>query len=228
MDPAALLSIDEAAERLGRSPQAVRLMAASGELDAVKRGHSWWLDARDVERRRREPPARGRPLSPEMAWSVLFLASGDPESAQRVASEAHQPSRARRWLREHPLPAHARGLRSRSRRESFDAHPGELHRIIGRRDLMPTGISAAEEVGIHGGSAVEFYAPASARSAIVSEHALEEGAGSVLARWVPDAVWPAIVQARPPRAAVLVDLFENDDPRARREAGRALAADGRD
>jgi excisionase family DNA binding protein len=223
------LSIDEAAQCLGRSSQAVRMMAASGELDAVKRGHSWWLDARAVERRRRDPPGRGRPLSPEMAWSVLFLASREPEHAQCVANAAHQPSRARRWLREHPLPAHVRGLRARGRRESFHAHPAELHRIIDRRDLMSTGISAAEEVGLHGrGAAAEFYAPASARRAIVGEHALEQGSGSVLARWVPDDVWPAIARARAPRAAVLVDLLENDDPRARREAGRALAADDRD
>jgi hypothetical protein len=224
MDSSFLLSIDEAAQRLDRSPQAVRLMAASGELDAVKRGNSWWLDARAVERRRREPPRHGRPLSPEMAWSVLFLASEEPELARHVASEAHQPSRARRWLRDNPLPRHVGGLRARGRRESFDAHPAELRRIIERRDLIPTGISAAEEIGLHGReTAVEFYAPVSCRRAIVDEHALEEGAGPVLARWVPDDVWPAIAGARAPRAAVLVDLWENDDPRARREAARALA-----
>src|SRR5215207_9079119 len=101
MDVSALLSIEQAAERLGRSPQAVRSMAATGELDAVKRGRSWLLDAHAVERRRREPPQRGRPLSPEMAWSILLLASEAPERAGAIAGGAHQPSRARRWLREH-------------------------------------------------------------------------------------------------------------------------------
>jgi len=36
-----VLSVEEASSRLGRSPQAVRLMAASGELGAIKRGNGW-------------------------------------------------------------------------------------------------------------------------------------------------------------------------------------------
>jgi hypothetical protein len=224
MDLATLLSVDEAAEQLGRSPQAVRLMAVSGDLDAVKRGNGWWLDARSVERRRREPPGPGRPLSPAMAWSVLLLASGAPELAGRVASEAHQPSRARRWLRDHPLPEHFPRLRARAVRESFDGHPAEIGRILGRADVMATGISLAHLIGIHGsGNAIEFYAPASARSSLIDEHALDKGYGPVLARWVPDELWPVVGAPSAPRAAVLLDLLENDDPRARREAALALA-----
>jgi hypothetical protein len=224
MDLPALLSVDEAAERLGRSPEAVRLMAVSGELGAVKRGHAWWLDARAVDRRRREPPGRGRPLSPAMAWSVLLLASGAPELAGRAAGEAHQRSRVRRWLDDHPLPEHFPRLRARADRESFDGHPAEIGRILGRGDVMASGISAADLIGLHGESgAVEFYAPASSRAALIEEHALDEGYGPVLARWVPDELWPVVGVPRAPRAAVLVDLLESDDPRARREAARELA-----
>jgi hypothetical protein len=215
----------EAAERLGRSPQSVRLMAASGDLDAVKRGNGWWLDARSVERRRREQPGRGRPLSPAMAWSVLLLASGAPELAGRVAGEAHQPSRGRRWLRDHPLREHFARLRARAVRESFDGHPAEIGRILGRGDVMATGVSVADLIGLHGGAnSVEFYAPASARAALIDEHALDEGHGPVLARWVPDELWPVVAAPRAPRAAALLDLLENDDPRARREAARAFQA----
>lgn len=224
MDVSALLSVEDAAERLGRSPQAVRLMAASGDLDAVKRGNGWWLDARAVERRRREPPGRGRPLSPPMAWSVLLLASGAPELAGRAAGEAHQPSRARRWLHGHPLPEHFPRLRTRAVRESFDGHPAEIGRILGRADVMASGISVADLIGVHGSAdAVEFYAPASARAPLIEEHALDAGHGPVLARWAPDELWPVVAAPRAPRAAVLVDLLENDDPRVRREAARALA-----
>jgi excisionase family DNA binding protein len=219
-----LLSIDEAAQRLGRSPQAVRQMAAAGELDAVKRGHSWWVDARAVERRKRGPRGRGRPLSPAMAWSVLLLAAGDNEGARRVAPEPHHPSRAARWLRGHRLADEAPQLRARARRESFEAHPSEVRRLLARNDVMRTGVSAASLVGLHGGPKIaEFYAPESARSSVVDEHALEEGSGAVLARWVPDPLWPAIAAPRAPRPVVLIDLLECDDPRARREAERALA-----
>ena len=156
--------------------------------------------------------------------AVLLLASGADDEAHRVAGEAHQPSRARRWLRDHGVADHAPRLRSRARRESFDAHPAELARILERDDVMRSGLSAAEEIGLHGGASVaEFYAPASARGAIVQGHALDAGDGPVLARWVPDAVWPAVAAERAPRAAVLVDLLESDDPRARREAARALS-----
>jgi hypothetical protein len=46
----------------------------------------------------------------------------------------------------------------------------------------------------------------------------------LLIRWVPDAVWRVVGAEVAPKAAVLVDLLEHDDPRARREAVRALAA----
>jgi hypothetical protein len=39
---------------------------------------------------------------------------------------------------------------------------------------------------------------------------------------VPDELWRAIAGDVAPRAAVLVDLLEHDDPRARREAAAAL------
>ena len=73
---------------------------------------------------------------------------------------------------------------------------------------------------------MEFYAPAGRREAIVAEHALLGGPRAVTVRWVPDEVWAEVDAAAgrvAPRAAVLVDLLESDDPRARREAARALA-----
>jgi hypothetical protein len=219
MELPAVLSVEEASERLRRCPQAVRLMAVSGEIDGVKRGNAWWLDSRAVERRRRAPPARGRPLSPEMAWSVLLLASGGDS-----VGKPHHGSRARRWLSEHALADAFPRLRSRAIREEFDAHRSEVARIIDRSDVMATGISTADDLGLHGAAAAaEFYAPASAREAVIDEHALEVGPGPVLARWVPNNLWPAVAGPRAPSAAALVDLLEHDDPRVRREAALALA-----
>jgi hypothetical protein len=110
----------------------------------------------------------------------------------------------------------------RAKRESFDAHPSELDRLMNRSDVMRTGISAGDLVGIHGGDDVELYAPASQRDAIVNEHGLEPGDGPVLMRWVSDELWPAVHRAVAPQFAILVDLLEHDDPRARREAERKL------
>jgi hypothetical protein len=76
------------------------------------------------------------------------------------------------------------------------------------------------------GHAVELYAAAGNRAAIVAEHALTPGSGAVTVHWVPDDVWAKLGAGAhaAPRAVVLVDLLEGEDPRARREAARALAS----
>jgi excisionase family DNA binding protein len=222
------LSVREAADRLGIGPLAVRQHIASGRLSADKRGRDWWLDQRAVERMARQRPSSGRPLSPAMAWAIVLLASGDEAVAREVAGRERYWSRARTWLRDHPLGEHAARLRDRAITEEFDAHPSELSRIEDRSDVLATGISAGDVVGLVGGaSAIDVYAPASRRRALIEAHALAPGAGPVRIRWVTDDIWPHLDRDgdhRAPRSAVLLDLLDSDDPRARREAARALAS----
>ena len=226
MDDRFLISVQEAANRLGVSADAVRKRIASGRLPAQRRGREWWLDAREVDRMARKRPGQGRPLSAQMAWAVLLLASGDADAAARAVRNPRYRTRLRSWLRDHSLAEHASRLRARADAEEFDAHASELARIVDRPDVLTTGISAADAAGLLGGSsAVEIYAPAAHREAFIDEHALERGPGPVRIRWVSDEIWALLDQdndRRAPRAAVLVDLLENDDPRARREAARAL------
>lgn len=223
---ASFLSVHEAAERLGIGAAAVRRHIASGQLPAIKRERSWWLDERAVQRMTRQRLGGGRPLSPAMAWAVLLLASGNDDAAEIAAGRDRYSSRMRAWLRDHPLREYAPRLRARAEIEEFDAHPSELKRILDRSDLLPTGISAGDLVGLLGpASAIEAYAPTSRRHAIVDEHALMPGAGPVRIRWVADEMWSLLDHdgdRRAPRAAILLDLLESDDPRARREATRAL------
>ncbi len=193
----------------------------------MKRGRDWWVDARAVERMRRHPAGSGRPLSAPVAWAVLLLASGDAEAADLVLRHPRYRSRARAWLREQSLLEDAPRLRARASVEEFDVHPSEVRRVAARSDVMLTGVSAGGLVGVVGKpSGVEVYAPAGRREVILGEHALVAGSGPVRVRWVPDEIW-AVLRAdeerRAPRAAVLLDLLESDEPRARREAARALA-----
>lgn len=222
------MSVAEAAARLGVSTGAVRQHVASGRLAAVKRGQDWWLDSRAVERMAGARSGGGRPLSPPMAWAVLLLASDDPAAAREAAGRERYWSRARAWLGEHPLHEHAVRLRARAVVEELDAHPSELTRVLARPDVLATGLSAADAVGLVGsGSTVEVYAPTGRRDAIVAEHALVPGGGPVRIRWVADELWPLLGRGgerRAPRAAVLLDLLESEEPRARREATRALAS----
>lgn len=222
------LSVREASARLGVTAIAVRQQIAAGRLPAVKRGRDWWLDAQAIERIVRQRPGGGRPLSPTMAWAVLLLASGQDAVAKEVAGRDRYWSRVRTWLRDHALAEHAPRLRARAQVEQLDAHPSELKRILDRPDVLATGSSAADTIGLVGAAAgIEAYAPAGRRDAIIGDHALMPGPGPVLVRWVPDEIWPHLVghgDRRAPRAAVLLDLLESDDPRARREAARALAS----
>jgi excisionase family DNA binding protein len=227
VDASTLYSVQEAAEQLNVSPITIRHHIASGHLPAVKRGGAWWLDASEVVRMGRQPPGAGRPLSDVMAWAVILRASGAPEKAARLAGRDRYISRARAWTRDHPLADHASRLRARARSERFDGHPSEVERVSTRSDVLLTGASAGDEVGLIGNTGeVEVYAPAHHRQTIVDGHALEPGAGAVHIRWIGDELWPAIELAttrnRAPRAAILLDLLESDDPRARREARKAL------
>ncbi|HEX5923351.1 MAG TPA: helix-turn-helix domain-containing protein [Baekduia sp.] len=224
-----LISVQEAAEQLGVTPSAVRQHVVAGRLPAVKRGGAWWLDGREVARMRRRPPGAGRPLSDQMAWAVILFASGEPLLAQQLAARDRYVTRAKAWVRvSRPLADYASRLRARANVEEFDAHPAEVDRIVERPDVLRTGISAGELVGLTGGRGAEIYAPAAHRDEIVKRHALDPGAGPVRLRWVRDELWPVIQQAgdrgRAPRVAALLDLLESDDPRARREAAKALGA----
>jgi Helix-turn-helix domain len=220
------VSVREAADRLGVGTVAVRHHVASGALPAIKRGGSWWLDERALERMTRQRPGGGRSLSPKMAWAVLLLASGDGIAAQEAAGRTRYWLRVRDWVRDHPLEDHAPRLRRRAQLEDFDLHPSELARILERPDVLATGISAGDAIGLIGRArVVEVYAPAGRRSAVVEQHALMAGEGQLRVRWVADELWPLLDRdgdRRAPRAAVLLDLLERDEPRARREAARAL------
>ena len=226
-DPS-LLSVREAADRIGVGEVAVRQHIASGDLAAIKRGRSWWLEPQAVERMARQRPSGGRPLSPAMAWAVVLLASGEEAVAREAAGRDRYWSRARAWLGDHPLDQHAARLRARARVEDLDAHPSELRRILARPDTLATGASAGDAVGLVGpASGVEVYAPAGRREAIMEEHALMPGGGPVRVRWVPDELWPYLDRdsdRRAPGVAVLLDLLESDESRARREAARALVS----
>lgn len=227
MPESTLLSVNEAAERLGVSQAAIRQQIAAGRLSALKRGRSWWLDERAVERSARQGALPGKPLSPRMAWAIILLASGDAERAERLVERQRYVSRMRSWLDAHPLHLYAPQLRLRAQSEELGGHPSELKRLLARSDVLVTGDSAGEVVGLVGGSPdAEGYAPALHRSAILREHALTPSSGGpIRVRWVKDDLWPHLDQdseGRAPRTAILLDLLESENPRARRGAARAL------
>lgn len=162
-----------------------------------------------------------------MAWAILSLASADEAAVRRLLPHPRYRARARAWLRDHRLTTDAGRLRSRAIRANYEGHPSELARLRGRSDVLLTGVSAIEVVGIVGqSSTAELYAPTGRRGTIIAEHVLAPGPGNVIMRWIPDDVWVALDPHGhiAPRSAVLLDLVEGDDPRGRREALVALEA----
>lgn len=222
------MSVSTAARRLGVTERAVRQQVTAGGLAGRRRGRDWEVAAADVERRARLKPGRGRMLKPAMAWAVILDASGDHERARALLGSPALVRRMRRWRQENSLVDSSPRLASRAAVETFDVHDAEQARLLHRDDIARTGMSAAEEVGLTGTSrGGEVYAPADHRDTLISEHALIPGPGPLTVRWVDPFLWDALKahgDRRAPRAAIFVDLLDSDDPRARREATRALNA----
>ena len=229
------ITVAAAAARLNLTTVAVRKLLARRALVGTRVGRDWAVEAASVERRLRLSPPAGRPLAQAMCWTIILELSGSTPASSVPMWRANNRARARRWLGEHPLPAHAASLRQRAQPERFRAHPSQLSRLLAHEHLLPTGLSAGQTVGLAGasGEQAELYAPVGARDGLVRRHGLFEGAGNVLIRWVNADLWDGMAdnlgpantrrdQPEPaPRIAVLLDLLESDDPRARREARAA-------
>ncbi|HEU5252383.1 MAG TPA: helix-turn-helix domain-containing protein [Solirubrobacterales bacterium] len=210
------ISIPEAASVLGLSAGRVHAMVTHGGLPAVKVGGRWLIERGDVERRRRQPPLKGRPFAAHNAWALLRLASGeDPEGIDPVSR-----SRLRRALRLEGLEGLGQRLSRRADSRFFDAHPGEIPYLMADRRFVPSGVSAAamHELDLISGSEADGYVRAGALRSFENDHALRPSAerSNVRLRVVPDSAWRLMPKGgrSAPLAAVAIDLAEDADPRS--------------
>lgn len=224
------LTVAETASILEVTPDAVRKLLASEELAGTKRGRDWAVDPTAVERRRRRRPSTGRPLSADTSWGVILESSAVPSASARTERAR---ARGHQWLATHDLAISAPSLRNRAKLERFDIHPSQVIKLL-ETCVAVTGISAGESVGLAGGPSgtAEVYALGRFRSLLIRELGLIPGAGAATISWIDgehtDAAAALKEAGSPnppiaPRTAVLLDLLESDDPRARREAARALS-----
>ena len=112
-------------------------------------------------------------------------------------------------------------LGCRAARNPYEAHVAELPRLAGSIDLMLGGVSAAgaHKLGLQGGDELEAYVAASAIERVAKRHGLIAGGEpNVVLRAVPDDIWSIVHRRVAPIAAVLADLAEHSDARARRVA----------
>ncbi|HET9676164.1 MAG TPA: helix-turn-helix domain-containing protein [Solirubrobacterales bacterium] len=218
-----LISIPEAAARLNLSHARVRAMAARGQLPAAKIADRWVVERSVVEQRRKQKTPTGRRFTPQNAWAILTLASG--EDAPQLDPSVR--SRFKRALALEGLQTLAPRLRDRAEVFMYKAHPGEVPYVLEDEALVQSGISAAGplEFGLVSGREADGYVARSNLRGLIAQHALSP-AGidcNVRLRVVPADVWSNL-KGRPlaPRAAVALDLADEFDPRSKAAGEEAL------
>lgn len=211
------VSVSDAAQRLGVSEQRVRAMISADAIDAEKAGGVWWISAESLARMAALHRQGGRPFSPGSAWTLLLLASGEP------AAWASPKVRWRmtRALKESGLAGAFSKSARRATRHAYLAHQTELPHLAASDDLMLGGVSAAGvyRLGLQGGNEVEAYVALGMFERVAKRHGLVSGSEpNIVLRTVPDDIWALIRRPVAPIAAVLADLAEHPDARARRVA----------
>ncbi len=240
-----LLSIDEAAERMGLHPAHVRRLARTGALPARKVGARWFVGDDAVRERKRLQAPRGRPLSPDMAWVVLGLAdaalrgddgsgAGSDDPAESVAEEPRD-RRARYRLRHllaaaPPAERWAAWLRRRAAPRRVWVHPGVIDALAADPRVHPGGGAAAIAAGLGvgagvGGPAVFYVEDADADQVVADYRAVDDPDGRTALMVVPGRALagPTGTRARRVGAAVgLVDMLSSADARERHVAAGLL------
>jgi excisionase family DNA binding protein len=145
MSPAQLLTVADAAQQLGISPARVRELVHSGQLRAQQPGRELLVDADSVNRRAQVVrPVAGRPLSPRMAWALLWRLSG--MRAPWLAASEH--SRLRKYVRRLDLERWPQMLSRRADVYQVRMLPGPLDRLRNDPQAALGGVSAAMHYGL--------------------------------------------------------------------------------
>ena len=227
-----LITVEDAAKRLGVSKKRVYGLAAAGALSPHPIGaNRYLLDAAEVEARRAQGVVNGRPLDQLSAWAVLWLGlgRGDHDLGPWGAYLARNTRwRVRQRLGAGPvsdsLAALAPRLRNRAESVKLRAHPSDLRRLLDEPSLVRTGVSAAADVGadVVAADEVEAYVPADDLAPLREKFFLEESRKPNVLLRVVQPPWPFPPDARvAPATAVAIDLLDSTDERTRR-AGREL------
>lgn len=225
----ALLSVSEAAERLGVLPRRIQQRIADGSLPAEKVGRGWAIDERHLARLAHDR-FPGRPLSQRSAWSLLALAAGEHDHLSPV-----ERSRARARLRELLDAADARAdepalaarlsrlLRERAQRRLYRASPRDLSDVRNDARLRLSGVSA-EEAGIAAADVVEGYVSVKHVDVFVDDYLLSDAgddrANVILHVYDPRLVPKGHVSWSP--LLLAADLAEHDGPREHGQMFEAL------
>lgn len=219
------LTVREAADQLGVTPQRVRQLVASGAL-AARRVSSGWMIPMSAVAERRARRRVGRPPEPATVWAAVRVLAGGPVEVDRRVRH-----RVRGILDAMPSPRRDPGawrafLAGRARRHTLWAHPGVLAKLVADRRVSLGGVAAVGAEGLVGGQ-VDLYVRETELHALRDAFALRHDPdGNVVVHVVPGAV-PEALGPRPgqlvPPVVAAADLLETGDPRDRVAAMSILA-----
>ncbi|MEZ5406484.1 MAG: excisionase family DNA-binding protein [Acidimicrobiales bacterium] len=214
-----VVSVTEAADRLGVSSLRVRQLIASGRLAADRVGGRYVIAEADLDRF--GVLAAHRPWKPGSVWGLLWLIENRPVPWLTAKQLQRARGRAEQGLR-----AHLDVVGSRAASAGFRAHGSAIRRLGMDARLVRSGVSALGDVGVDlvgGVDEVEGYVRRKDLDRIASDYGLvAERARPNVWLHVVDDPWPFEngEEVAPP-LVVALDLLDHDDERLQR-AGRDL------
>lgn len=213
------LSVTEAAQVLGLSPQRVRALLQAGALPGEKVGRSWVVDPSVSSLRRNGP---GRPLSVANAWALLAILSGenpqwvDPAVRSRLRKRALDKA----WLEQALIDSEQRASVHRWR-----VLPSDLRKIEENFHLVRSGLSSRLPDLDVIGPAHELDVYADENSMELLEHRFHpdrDAPNPNLTIRVPSHPWILRQHSQAPAAVVAADLIDSDNARVARAARQLL------
>lgn len=219
-----MLTVAQAAERLGVGPEQVRRLIRAGKLAAHRVGRTLVLDDDAVDGRARLPITAGRALAPRTVWAALWQLSGKDVDWLSAADRSRLVARLRGYDAERLVAA------SRDRAERYELRilPAYRQRVLAVDGVVPSGLTAATAVGadiVAAESADEVYCTATTLTALRHELGLSERGQPNLVVRVPRYDRLDLTgRTHMPAAVVAVDLAESAEVRTRRAGLDMLAA----
>ncbi|TYP90779.1 helix-turn-helix domain-containing protein [Blastococcus xanthinilyticus] len=219
-----MLTVDQAAERLGVEPEQVRRLIRAGKLAARRVGRTLVLDEDAVESRARLPITAGRALAPHTAWAALWQLSGEDVAWLPPADRSRLLARLRGYDPDQLVAA----CRDRAERHELRVLPAYRQRLLDTDGVVPSGLTAAAAVGadiVAREAAVEVYSSQDTLDGLRGDLGVSDRGEPNLVVRVPRYDELTLTgRAHMPAAVVAVDLAESPDVRTRRAGLDLLAA----
>lgn len=193
--PGDLLTISEAASRLGVSDRRARSLVEHQQLPAEKVGRQWLIHASGVGRARLGRQDRGRPIRPSTAWAAI-------ENLSNLRWDEVDTDVVRRRL----LP--------RARQVDMYVHPGMLKHVMTKSVRGGRDAAAKYKLPVDEGIQHDVYVKESELDPLIRKSGAQVVSDGANVRFhvVPDEVWPF---KRLERAVSLwvvwLDLADRDD-----------------